>query len=100
MEERYIYYNALFDIYEELLTTNEKDTFRDYYQEDLSLGEIADEKNVSRSAIQKTIKNVIDKLNHYESILHIYANNRILQDLLELSDIEKIKKGIKDLLNK
>ena len=54
----FVYYNNLFDIYGDLLTDNERDNFRDYYQEDLSLSEIAGEKNVSRSAIQKTIKNV------------------------------------------
>ena len=40
----FVYYNNLFDIYGELLTDNEKNSFRDYYQEDLSLSEIADEK--------------------------------------------------------
>ena len=71
----FVYYNNLFDIYGELLTENERENFKDYYQEDLSLSEIADEKNVSRSAIQKTIKNVIDKLNNYEDILRIYKKN-------------------------
>ena len=49
----FVYYNNLYDIYSELLTDNERETFRDYYQEDLSLSEIADEKSVSRSAIQR-----------------------------------------------
>jgi len=95
----FIYYNDLFDIYSELLTDNEKDNFRDYYQEDLSLSEIADEKNVSRSAIQKTIKNVIDKLNYYESVLHVYEKNSKLTQLLDSTDLEEIKKGIKKVLD-
>ena len=96
--EDFVYYNNLFDIYSDLLTDNEKDNFRDYYQEDLSLSEIADEKNVSRSAIQKTIKNVIDKLNYYESILHIYEKNSKLNDLLNVNSLEEIKAQIKEIL--
>ncbi len=96
--EEFVYYNNLFDIYSDLLTDNERNTFKDYYQEDLSLSEIADEKNVSRSAIQKTIKNVIDKLNYYESVLHVYEKNGNLTSLLDLTDIEEIKNGIKKVL--
>ena len=96
--EEFVYYNDLFDIYSELLTENERGNFRDYYQEDLSLSEIADEKNVSRSAIQKTIKNVIDKLNYYESKLHIYEKNTKLNEVLNLNDIGQIKDKIKEIL--
>ena len=95
----FVYYNDLFDIYSELLTENERDNFKDYYQEDLSLSEIADEKNVSRSAIQKTIKNVIDKLNYYESILHIYEKNSKVNELLELNNIDELKTRIREVLD-
>ena len=94
----FIYYNDLFDIYSELLTAKEKENFRDYYQEDLSLSEIADEKNVSRSAIQKTIKNVIEKLNYYESALHVYEKNSKLYEVLNMTEIEEIKSKIKEIL--
>jgi len=94
----FVYYNDLFDIYCELLTKNERNTFKDYYQEDLSLSEIADEKNVSRSAIQKTIKNVIDKLNNYEDILQIYKKNMKISEILDSQDIEKLKSDIKEVL--
>ncbi len=96
--ENFIYYNDLFDIYGELLTEKEKDNFRDYYQEDLSLSEIADEKKVSRSAIQKTIKNVIDKLNTYESLLHIYEKNSKIIEVLNGNNLEEIKEKVKEIL--
>ena len=94
----FVYYNNLFDIYGELLTENERENFKDYYQEDLSLSEIADEKNVSRSAIQKTIKNVIDKLNYYEDVLRIYKKNNKINELLDLNDIDKLKSDIREVL--
>lgn len=93
-----VYYNELFEIYSDLLTENERDTFKDYYFEDLSLSEIADNKSVSRAAIQKTIKNVVDKLTYYEDILHICDRNTKLKNILDLNDINTIKQDIKDLL--
>ncbi len=94
----YVYYNDLFIIYASLLTQNERETFKDYYQEDLSLTEISENKSVSRAAVQKMIKNVLDKLNYYESKLHIYKNNKKLEDCLSINDINDIKKIINEIL--
>ena len=96
--EDFVYFNNLFDIYGDLLTINEKNTFRDYYQEDLSLSEIADEKSVSRSAIQKTVKNVIEKLNYYEDKLKIYEKNSKLNKILSINDLDEIRKVIEEIL--
>ena len=96
--KNFVYYKYLFCIYFELLKENERNTFKDFYQEDFSLSEIADEKNVSRSAIQKTIKNVIDKLNNYEDILQIYKKNMKISEILDSQDIEKLKSDIKEVL--
>lgn len=94
----YVYYNDLFIIYASLLTQNERETFKDYYQEDLSLTEISENKSVSRAAVQKMIKNVLDKLNYYESKLHIYKNNKKLEDCLSINDTNDIKKIINEIL--
>ncbi|MBQ8659739.1 MAG: hypothetical protein IJ475_02760 [Bacilli bacterium] len=96
--ENFVYYNALFDIYSGLLTDKEVESFEDYYHEDLSLSEIADAKNISRSAVQKTIKNVLDKLNYYEDKLGIYANNKKLVDILSSDSIDEIKEVIQEVL--
>ena len=96
--ENFVYYNALFDIYSGLLTDKEVEAFEDYYHEDLSLAEIADAKNISRSAVQKTIKNVLDKLNYYEDKLGIYVNNKKLADILSSDDINDIKRTIQEVL--
>jgi len=90
----FVYYNNLFDIYGELLTDNEKNSFRDYYQEDMSLSEIADDKNISRSAVSKTINVVIDKLNYYEDILHVYKNNELLRASLDKDNLKNVVKKI------
>ena len=97
--EEFVYYNNLFDIYGSLLTEKEQVTFRGYYQEDLSLSEIANENNVSRAAVQKTIKTVLDKLKYYEDMLHIYDKNVRLSEILNQNDINLIKNEIEKILS-
>jgi predicted DNA-binding protein YlxM (UPF0122 family) len=97
--EEFVYYNGLYDSYNSLLTENERSTFEDYYQEDFSLSEIAEERDISRSAVQKTIKNVLEKLDYYESKLHLFSNNQKLVELMNSNDINEIKKGIEEILS-
>lgn len=97
--EEFIYYNNLFDIYGVLLTEKEQVTFKDYYQEDLSLSEIAEENNVSRAAVQKTVKNVLEKLNYYEEKLKIHQKNSKLYEIIESDDITEIKNEIEKILS-
>lgn len=96
--KEFVYYNSLFDIYGKLLTEKEQESFKDYYQEDLSLGEIAEIKNISRAAVQKTIKTVLEKLDYYEEILNVYAKNLKLKELIDNLDNEDIKKKIEEVL--
>ena len=97
--EEFVYYNNLFDVYGSLLTEKEQVTFKDYYQEDLSLSEIANENNVSRAAVQKTIKTVLDKLKYYEDMLHIYDKNVRLREILNQNDINLVKNEIEKILS-
>ena len=96
--KEFVYYNNLFDIYGKLLTDKEQEYFRDYYQEDLSLGEIAEIKNISRAAVQKTIKTVLEKLDYYEDILNIYKKNIKLKEVYDMSNDEEIKNKIEEIL--
>ena len=98
--EDVIYYNELFEIYADFLTENERETFKDYYFEDLSLSEIADNKNISRAAIQKTLKVVIKKLDDYEKSLHKYEMINSLKEVLLLNDVDSIKNRITEIIDK
>ena len=97
--KEFLYYNDLFDLYGSLLTEKEQNAFQDYYQEDLSLGEIAELKSISRSAVSKTIKTVLDKLNYYENHLLLYKKKQMLQEACSLKEIEKIKRAIEEVLS-
>lgn len=96
--KEFVYYNNLFDIYGKLLTEKEQESFKDYYQEDLSLGEIAEIKNISRAAVQKTIKTVLEKLDYYEDILNVYAKNIKLKEIVDNLDDKDLKNKIEEIL--
>ena len=64
MEKR-DYMVILYDYYSELFNEKQKKYFQDYYFNNLSLGEISDNINISRNAIHKVIKNMEDKLLFY-----------------------------------
>ncbi len=81
----------LFDIYESLLTDREKEIFKYYYYEDLSLSEISENLNITRTGVFNTLKKVEEKLLQYEDNLKLMSIKGTLKSLLEESDIEVIK---------
>lgn len=70
---------ALFDTYKELLTQKQQEYFVLYYYDDLTLSEIAENKNVSRNAVFDQIKKVINILEDYEEKLKVYKKNLVLE---------------------
>ena len=96
--EKFVYYGELFDIYKDLLAKNVQNIFSLYYEDNLTLQEIADNLNVSKSYIGNIIKKCEKKLDSFEDKLHIYENNRILNNLLEINDIDEIKRIIKNIV--
>lgn len=69
MDEREILI-ALYDIYSVLLTQKQKEYFENYYFNDFSLAEIADNYQVSRNAVFDLIKKAAKNLMEYEEKLH------------------------------
>ncbi|MFL1695369.1 putative DNA-binding protein [Weissella kandleri] len=66
--------NILFASYRALLTKKQDAYLSLYYEEDNSLGEIAEEFNVSRQAVYDNLKRSTQALENYEAKLHIYQN--------------------------
>lgn len=96
--EKFLYYNELYLIYKDLINDNNREIFDLYYGENLSMQEIADIKEISKSRVGIVIKNVQKKLDNFEKKLNIYAKNNKLNDLLELNNIEQIKIEIEKLI--
>ncbi len=92
-----LYLIDLYDIYGELLTDKQKEYFEDYYFDNLTLQEISENNEVSRNAIHKQLKEVEDKLNHFEDILKLYKKNKRIKEICNELD-ENIKNKILDIL--
>ena len=90
-------YSYLFDYYGELFTDKQKEYFTDYYFNNLTLQEIADNNNVSRNAVHKNIKDILSKLDYYEEKLNLYSNKQKIEKLIENIDVD-IKEKIKELI--
>lgn len=90
----------LYEIYKGLLTENQRLYFENYYYEDLSLNEIADNNKVSKTLVSKIINNTIKKLEHYEEILNFNYKENKLKNLLNKIDDSKIKTVIEEILYK
>lgn len=64
---------ALFDTYGEILTAAQRDVCKKYLEYDLSLGEIAEEKGVSRQSVSDSLKKSCERLKSFENGLGAIA---------------------------
>lgn len=92
-----IHYVELFDYYGELFTDKQKEYFIDYYFNNLTLQEIADNNKVSKNAVHKNIKDILQKLDYYESKLNLYSNKKKIEKLIVDIDVN-IKEKIEELI--
>lgn len=81
--ENKIYLNSLLDFYGRLLTENQQKICHYYYREDLSLQEIAEIENTSRSAVYDTVKRCRTDLVTYEEKLHLFQSYQTRRQLYE-----------------
>ena len=78
--------NALYDIYQALLTYKQRLYMELYYHEDLSLSEIAAEVGVSRNAVYDNIRRTEQLLSDYEEKLKVYekdSKRRVICDKIK-----------------
>lgn len=73
----------LYDYYGELLTEKQRRLFEMYYEENLSLGEIGEEIEVSRQAVHDSIKKTEVLLEGYEEKLSVLADRNRRAELVE-----------------
>ena len=96
--EKALEINRLLDIYGRLLTKQQFEIMSDYYYCDLSLSEISELRNISRTAVSDAIKTATKKLDKFEKSVGICGvfdknrneNNAEIIDKLE----EDLKNGI------
>lgn len=89
--------NRLYDIYGVLLTPKQQEVIEYYFQDDLSLSEIADNLEVSRNAVHNLIQRTIKNLEDYEAKLHLLEKRRKLNEVIDGLD-EKLKAKIEQII--
>lgn len=89
----------LFIIYKDLFTDKQKNYFKSYYFEDLSLSEIAENYNVSKTLIGKTLKQVENKLIDLEKSLRINNILNKLECIKEDTNDNKVIKSIENIIS-
>lgn len=92
------YLIILYDYYSELFNEKQRSYFEDYYFNNLSLGEISDNIEISRNAIHKVIKNIEEKLLLYEDKIGLYKKSCQIKEIIEKTEDEQIKEKLKELL--
>lgn len=63
--------SLLYDFYGELLTEHQKEIYEDFILNDFSLGEIAQERGISRQGVHDLVRRCDKILNGYEEKLHL-----------------------------
>lgn len=101
----------LYDFYGELLTHKQKNVFELYYQNDLSLAEIAEQFQISRQGVYDILKRSENILTQYEETLHLVErfleNKHSIKEMIQImdemeknfNDPQKIKSQIIDMKN-
>ena len=70
--------SLLYDFYGELLTEHQKEIYEDFILNDLSLGEIAQDRGISRQGVHDLVKRCDKILNGYEEKLHLLRLRKML----------------------
>lgn len=80
----------LLDCYEAVLTDNQKEVMDFYYNEDLSLSEIAENQGITRQAVRDTIKRAETQLIDFEKKLKVLSKQKKLtkmaDDIFQLAE--------------
>lgn len=88
----------LCQIYGKLLTDKQYELLNDYYNNDLSLSEIAENLNITRQAVRDNLKKGENKLFEYEEKLNVMKKTIEQEEKIAtiLSEINKIKNKSSD----
>lgn len=104
--EKHVEISMLCQIYGKLLTEKQYELINDYYNNDLSLSEIAENNQITRQAVRDIIKKGENKLFEFEEKLQFMKKmldqeKQIQSILLEISKIQETSsdKKIEKLLN-
>ena len=88
----------LFDIYGHMLSKKQQEMIKEHFYQDCSLTEIAQNQNISRQAVLDAITKSTNKLEDYESKLHLLNIKSSVIKLEGTKQDKKILNHIKSIL--
>ena len=96
--EKNIEIGILLDIYGSLLTDKQFEMLNDYYNNDYSLAEIAENYSITRQAVRDDLKKGEKKLYNFEEKLHIRQNRMVQEEHIAtiITEISKINGKMSD----
>lgn len=97
MDKR-IYLNDLYDFYKGLFTEKQQKYFEEYYYDNLTLSEIAENNKISRNAVHNQLKIVELKLEELENILKLFEKKKRIMKILENKIDNETLEKVSDLL--
>lgn len=91
MKENFVQLVSLYDVYGDLLSKNEKESFEQYYCDDLSLSEIAENLGITRQGVRDNIQRAEKMLVSFDEKLHLRSkldlvNGKINEAIRELEN--------------
>lgn len=92
MHEKNLSLTLLFDFYSEMLTEVQQNVFDLYYNEDMSLSEIAEQTGITRQGVRDSLKHAEELLEKYEERLGL---SRRFEDVRH--GIEEVKEKLSAL---
>lgn len=105
--EKMLEMNSLFAFYGGLLTARQQEFMRDYYENDFTLQEIADNNQISRQAVSDSLKKAEEALKEIETQVHAVAefkkrrskNDQLLEYVKQnYPNDQKLKRFIENLV--
>lgn len=99
----FVKYGKLFEIYGKLLSEDRQRIMSAYFEFNMTLAEIAKEKNISRQAVLDAIDKSCQKLDEYESALRVAEKNealtaRLNEILADKTCSDEIKQKVEKIL--
>ena len=95
------YGNLLLDFYKDLLTKRQTEVLEYYFSDDYSMQEIAEELNISKSAVSDNIHRALEQLESYEEKLKLISDYKArmkIYDKMKKIDNEEVQKLLKNLI--
>lgn len=92
--EKELQFCILLDYYGDMLTEKQRDVIDLYYNEDLSLSEIAEHENITRQGVRDSIKRGEQTMLELEEKFHLVERSKKYYDIIE--EVGKLAQDIRE----